>query len=150
MLQSVPSPTHLSHITNINPFATLSIIKCERYIFLKEFFIIVDYVSACICIRIVVSWLYNISNRSCHPKIYPTNGKICGLIRIPPHYLAGMAVPSHTHARAQTHTNIYIYIYVCIQGISQLFKETGSQIISANFILLFLQTIGGKYLLLLA
>ena len=24
MLQSVPSPTHLSHITNINPFATLS------------------------------------------------------------------------------------------------------------------------------
>ena len=36
MLQSVPSPTHLSHITNINPFATLSQIKCERYIFLKK------------------------------------------------------------------------------------------------------------------
>ena len=31
-----PSPTHLSHITNINPFATLSRIKCERYIFLKK------------------------------------------------------------------------------------------------------------------
>ena len=31
-----PSPTHLSHITNINPFATLSWIKCERYIFLKK------------------------------------------------------------------------------------------------------------------
>ena len=61
-----PSPTPLSHITNINPFATLSRIKCERYYFLKkcvrsfiEVFIIVDYVSACICIRIVVSWLYN-------------------------------------------------------------------------------------------
>ena len=31
-----PSPTHLSHITNINPFATLSRIKCDRYIFYKE------------------------------------------------------------------------------------------------------------------
>ena len=31
-----PSPTHLSHITNTNPFATLSRIKCERYIFLKK------------------------------------------------------------------------------------------------------------------
>ena len=29
-----PSPTPLSHITNINPFATFSRIKCERYIFL--------------------------------------------------------------------------------------------------------------------
>ena len=28
--------SHFSHITNINPFATLSIIKCERYIFLKK------------------------------------------------------------------------------------------------------------------
>ena len=36
MLQSVPSPTHLSHITNITPFATLSRIKCEGYIFLKK------------------------------------------------------------------------------------------------------------------
>ena len=47
MWQSVPSPTHLSHITNINPFATLSRIKCERYIFLKKCvrsYIIVDYV----------------------------------------------------------------------------------------------------------
>ena len=59
MLQSVPSPTHLSH-------TTLSRIKRERYIFLKNCvrsfvrsFIIVDYVSACICIRIVVSQLYN-------------------------------------------------------------------------------------------
>ena len=31
-----PSPTHLSHATNINPFATLSRIKCERYIFIKK------------------------------------------------------------------------------------------------------------------
>ena len=31
-----PSPTHLSHITNINPFATLSRIKCEVYIFIKK------------------------------------------------------------------------------------------------------------------
>ena len=47
------SPTHSSHITNINPFATLSRIKCERYIFYKEVcsFVhwscqYVDYVSA--------------------------------------------------------------------------------------------------------
>ena len=33
-----PSPTHLSHIININPFATLSRIKCESYIFLKKCF----------------------------------------------------------------------------------------------------------------
>ena len=54
----------LSHISNINPFAILSGIKCERYTFLKNCvrsFIIVDYVSACVCIRIVVSWLYNTS-----------------------------------------------------------------------------------------
>ena len=38
MWQSVPSPTHLSHITNITPSATLSRIKCERYIFLKKCF----------------------------------------------------------------------------------------------------------------
>ena len=38
MWQSVTSPTHLSHIININPFATLSRIKCERYIFLKKCF----------------------------------------------------------------------------------------------------------------
>ena len=36
MWQSVQSPTHLSHITNINPFATLSRIKCEKYIFIKK------------------------------------------------------------------------------------------------------------------
>ena len=60
MWLSVPSPTHLSHITNINPFATLLRIKCERYSFLKKCvrsFIIFDYVSmySCICIM----WLYN-------------------------------------------------------------------------------------------
>ena len=31
-----PSPSHLSHKTNIDPFTTLSRIKCERYIFYKE------------------------------------------------------------------------------------------------------------------
>ena len=36
MWQSVPSPTHLSHITNIKLFVTPSRIKCERYIFLKK------------------------------------------------------------------------------------------------------------------
>ena len=54
-----PSPNHLSHITNINPFEN----KVWEVYFYKEvcsFVIIVDYVSACICIRIVVSWLYNI------------------------------------------------------------------------------------------
>ena len=53
-----PSPTHLSHITNINPFAN----KVWEVYFSKEvcsFIIIVDYVSECICICIVVSWLYN-------------------------------------------------------------------------------------------
>ena len=48
-----------------NPFVTLSRIKCERYIFLKNYvrsFIIVAYVSTCICIRIVVSPIYNIFN----------------------------------------------------------------------------------------
>ena len=59
MLQSVPSPTHLSHITNINPFEN----KVWEVYFSKEvcsFVIIVYYVSACMCIRVVVSWLYNI------------------------------------------------------------------------------------------
>ena len=47
-----------------NPFATISNKVWEVY-FSKEvcsFVIIVDYVSACICIRIVVSRLYNIGN----------------------------------------------------------------------------------------
>ena len=39
-----PSPTHFSHITNINPFSTLSRIKCERYIFIKK------------CVRSFVRW----------------------------------------------------------------------------------------------
>ena len=60
-----PSPTHLSHITNINPFATLSRIKCERYIYILkkcvrsfiEVVIIFLLTSACIwvCNKIVNS-----------------------------------------------------------------------------------------------
>ena len=60
MWQSVPSPTHHSHLTYINPFATLSKIKCERYIFSKEvcsFVIIVDYVS--VYSGICIMWLYS-------------------------------------------------------------------------------------------
>ena len=51
------SSTYLSHITNINPFAH----KVWEVYFYKEvcsFVIIVDYVSACMCLCIVVS--YNI------------------------------------------------------------------------------------------
>ena len=58
MWQSVSSSTHLSHITHINPFAN----KMWEVYFSKEvcsFVITVDYVSACICIHIVLSWLYN-------------------------------------------------------------------------------------------
>ena len=60
MLQSVPSPTHLSNTTFSQPFATLSNKVWEVY-FSKEvcsFVIIVDYVSvySCICIM----WLYSI------------------------------------------------------------------------------------------
>ena len=47
MWQSVPFPIHLSHITNINPFATLSRIKCERYIFLKK----------CVCSSLLLTML---------------------------------------------------------------------------------------------
>ena len=67
------SLTQLSHITNINPFANLSRIKCEWNIFYKEmcsFVIYVDYISACICIRIVISWLYNILNVFLFPEFY--------------------------------------------------------------------------------
>ena len=56
--QSVPSPTHLSHITSINPFEN----KVWEVYFFKEvcsIVIFIDYVSACICIRLVVSWLYS-------------------------------------------------------------------------------------------
>ena len=54
MLLSVQSPTHLSHTTHSNK-------EWEVY-FSKvcSFIIIVDYVSSCICIRIVVSRLCNI------------------------------------------------------------------------------------------
>ena len=47
--------------SHTQPFRNLSRIECERYIFLKKClrsFIIVDYVSACICLRIVVSYGY--------------------------------------------------------------------------------------------
>ena len=60
MLQSVQSPTQLSYTTLSQHFR----IKCERYFFSKEmcsFVIIVDHVSAYICIRIVVSRLHNIN-----------------------------------------------------------------------------------------
>ena len=58
MLQSVQYPTHLTHTILSQPFR----IKCERYIFSKEVcsFVIVDFVSVFIRIRIVVSRLYNI------------------------------------------------------------------------------------------
>ena len=62
MWQSVPvsnSPlTHNQYQPFLNPFEN----KVWEVYFSKEvcsFVIIVDYVSACICIRIVVSWLYN-------------------------------------------------------------------------------------------
>ena len=56
-----PSPTHLSHTTNINPFENK---ERERYIFIKKCvrsfievdYVIVYYVSAYICICM---WLYN-------------------------------------------------------------------------------------------
>ena len=58
-----PSPTHLSHTTNI----TLSRIKCERLYFYKEVCSFVHksrhYVwlcFACICIRVYILWVYNI------------------------------------------------------------------------------------------
>ena len=53
------SPTHLSHITNI----TLSRIKCERYIFIKNCirsFIEVHILCLIMSLLIFVSWLYNI------------------------------------------------------------------------------------------
>ena len=50
------SPTHLSHITNINPFATLLRIKCERYIFIKKcvrlFIEVVIIVWLCLCLHL--------------------------------------------------------------------------------------------------
>ena len=52
------SPTHLSHITNINPYATLSWIKCEKYIFLKKcvrsFIEVRHYVWLCLCLHMHV------------------------------------------------------------------------------------------------
>ena len=42
-----PSPTQLSFIININPFATPSRIKCERYIFLKKSVFVLHYCWLC-------------------------------------------------------------------------------------------------------
>ena len=92
-----PSPTHLSHITNINPFTTLSRIKCERYIFIKKcvrssllsimFPHIYIYVYAlCSCI-----WLYN-------------KKRICTYINIYIHTCVCVCVCIHE----------YIYIYISI------------------------------------
>ena len=51
-----PSPTHLSHTTNINPFATLSRIKWERYIFIKKRVRFVHWSSSsCFCLHLVPS-----------------------------------------------------------------------------------------------
>ena len=62
-----------------NPFATISNKVWEVY-FSKEvcsFVIIVDYVSACICIRIVVSRLYNISKYN-KPEQKEYKTQLCG------------------------------------------------------------------------
>ena len=63
-----PSPTHLSRITNINPFSR---IKCEKYVFIKkcvrsfiEVVIIVDYVSAYICIMYMYICIMSIQHLS--------------------------------------------------------------------------------------
>ena len=60
-----PSPTHLSHITNMKPIATLSRIKCERYIFLKK--CVRSFIEVAIMFRLYLymytyscMWLYNI------------------------------------------------------------------------------------------
>ena len=60
MLQSVQSPTHLSYTTLSQPFR----IKYERYIFSKEvcsFVIVIDFVSACICIIVIQQYHTNLS-----------------------------------------------------------------------------------------
>ena len=62
MLQSVPSPTHLSHTILLQPFHNPFENKVREVYFSKvcsSFVINVDYGSAYICIRIVVSRLYN-------------------------------------------------------------------------------------------
>ena len=67
------SPTHLSHLPFCNPLATISNKVWELY-FSKEvcsFAIVVDYVSACICNRIVVSRLYNIPTLALFSSVFP-------------------------------------------------------------------------------
>ena len=75
-----PSPTQLSHATNINPFATLSRIKCERYIFIKKCvrsFIEVRTLLLTMFLPIVVLWIYNtfpkFEFRSTCPFTYDNN-----------------------------------------------------------------------------
>ena len=55
-----PSPTHLSHTTNINPFATLSRIKCESYIFIKKCFRLFIEVVIMFLLTSACIWVYNI------------------------------------------------------------------------------------------
>ena len=49
-----PSPTHLSHITNINSFATLSRTKCERYMIIKKCSFVHLNSSLCFCLHLHV------------------------------------------------------------------------------------------------
>ena len=67
--QYVAVRPRLQLTSHTQPTSTLSRIKCERYIFIKkcvrsfiEVVIIVDYVSAYICICICM-WLYNTNNQ---------------------------------------------------------------------------------------
>ena len=75
---------HLQLTSHTQPTSTLSRIKCERYIFIKkcvrsfiEVVIIVDYVSAYICICM---WLYN----SFTNKLLPLQNTISSLQSVSP------------------------------------------------------------------
>ena len=70
--------------SHTQPTSTLSRIKCERYIFIKkcvhsfiEVIIIVDYVSAYICIRVVVLRLYNTISSSNNESLKLVDQFIC-------------------------------------------------------------------------
>ena len=56
-----PSPAHLSHTTNINPFTTLLRIKCERYIFIKM--CVRSFIEVChycwLCFRVYLYMYYD-------------------------------------------------------------------------------------------
>ena len=77
-----PSPTHLSHITNYNPFATLSRIKCEGYVFIKKcvrlFIEPRHYVSAYICMYMSIqhlslfpfSYIFNLLSRGYQSSLF--------------------------------------------------------------------------------